>query len=426
MSTSPNLEEKIEVVNVDEQILKLFASLLKSGKVPMSTSNQIMKTFKEIITNVVLNCKSFATKIIQSSMEKDCKLRKLNQLDSYLKVFDNLNSKHKLDKYFLENGMMIGPKEIVLDTDLEFFRSKDGTRRQRYRPITMQYVSLRSSVTQLLDKPGFYSTLQNRKRYNGERYSDFRNGQYCDGLGSNLRDVIFISIYFDDAEVANPLGSKKGKHKLANFYFTILDMPTQMLSSLENTILLACLKSEDMKLCTSNSVMQIIVDEFIELWTKGIQITHNGEEIELKVALAQICGDNLGLHSILGFSEGFTANFPCRKCKLHRTECQVATGEDSIRIRNIQNYNIDVNMNNFSLTGINFATVLNQLPYFHATNNFVFDIMHDILEGVGPDLLLCTLNSLISRKIIKLEKLNYRIESFNYGRYYSKSRPSEI
>lgn len=423
---SAPVPDKIEILNVDDHVLKLFASLLKSGKVPMSTSNQIMSDVKTLMSIVVRSCKEFSIKVIQSSLEKDGKLRKLNQLDSYLTVFDKLNSKYKLDKYFLEQGFMIPAKEIVLDTDLGFSRSKDGYRRQRYRPITVQYVPIRSSIAQLLAKPGFYSLLQNRKHHNGEYYTHFREGSYCNSMAINLRDTIFISIYYDDAEVANPLGSKKGKHKLANFYFSIIDLPAHMLSSIDNTVLLASLKSEDLKFCTANSVMQIVVDELQDLRQNGINIVHNGEQISLKVILAQVCGDNLGLHSILGFSEGFTANFPCRMCKMHRNECQLATTENQEKLRSVINYRNDLIVNNFSATGLNFESVLNELPYFHVTNNFVFDIMHDVLEGVGPDLILCVLNSFLTRKIIKLDKLNYRIDSFDFGRHYLKSKPSEI
>jgi hypothetical protein len=56
----------------------------------------------------------------------------------------------------------------------------------------------------------------------------------------------------------------------------------------------------------------------------------------------------------------------------------------------------------------------------------VFDIMHDLLEGVIPDLLNLVLNLYISKKYFDLDKINYRLESFDYGRHFRKSRPSQI
>lgn len=130
-----------------------------------------------------------------------------------------------MDKYLFNNNLIIPPSEIVLDSDIYFHALPDGSRGQGYKSITMQYISIRSSIMQLLSKPGFYANLQgSRKYFNDEFYSYFRNGKLASSF-QNYKDVIFINLYYDDAEVANPLGSKSGKHKLANFYISIIDLP---------------------------------------------------------------------------------------------------------------------------------------------------------------------------------------------------------
>lgn len=52
--------------------------------------------------------------------------------------------------------------------------------------------------------------------------------------------------------------------------------------------------------------------------------------------------------------------------------------------------------------------------------------MHDILEGVGPHELKLVLNSLIEQKHLTLDKLNYRITSFDYGFCDKGNKPSLI
>ena len=49
-------------------------------------------------------------------------------------------------------------------------------------------------------------------------------GDFCDGafvrsypLLQEDKEVLLIAIYYDELEVANPLGSKRGKHKLGMF-----------------------------------------------------------------------------------------------------------------------------------------------------------------------------------------------------------------
>lgn len=160
---------------------------------------------------------------------------------------------------------------------------------------------------------------------------------------------MFLNLYYDDAEVANPLGSKSGKHKLANFYFSILNLPQHYNSKLENIILVASLKTEDLKLCSPNAVIRIIVNELLQLWKEGVAIHHNGEQINIKIVLAQLSGDNLGLHTILGFSEGFNANYPCRRCKMQKRECQT---QEKVQLRSEVNYQQDVEINNLRETGI--------------------------------------------------------------------------
>lgn len=63
-------------------------------------------------------------------------------------------------------------------------------------------------------------------------------------------------------------------------------------------------------------------------------------------------GDNLGLHSILGFVESFVAKYPCRFCKTPKRECQRQTKQDVDSIRNPIDYLNDVMTDDVSKTGI--------------------------------------------------------------------------
>lgn len=402
---------------------KLIASILQSGKVPISTSNEIIHQVKGILSAVIGAAKS---SILKEFTQPCCQLsvdKVIHGFENLANPFKGLESRYKLDKYLSEKGYLIEAKQIVLDTDISFNNVATIGVRQKYKPITMQYVSIRESIAQLLNKPGFYNMLELNKSYNGDMFTSFRDGKLCSTL-KIPKNSIFINLYFDEVEVANPLGSRSGKHKLSNFYFSILDMPKYMLSSVDNVLFLASLKSVDMKFHSPNKVMQIIVDELLELYRTGIDFQLNGETLNVKVVLAQLSGDNLGIHSVLGFTEGFTANFPCRRCKLHKTECQKAICEVDSKLRTIENYDKDLHLNTFSMTGINFESVLNKLPYHHVTNMVVFDVMHDILEGVATDLIVLVIRDCIQKKYFTYDKLNYRIESFNYGRHYCNSKPS--
>lgn len=422
---SKPVQRKIELVDLENSIMKLLSSIMKSGKVPISTGDLIISSVKDLLDCAVDYVVSSTNSIVSQSSDKETMIEQIGKIKVDLNLFSKIDSKFKLDKYLVEKGLIVSPKEIVLDTDIQFSSSLSKGQIQKYRSVTLQYVSIKESILQLLKIPGFFEILELNKSFNGEVFSNFREGLFCK-TNSFPPNTLFINIYYDDAEIANPLGSKSGKHKLGNFYFSILDLPQHMLSSTDNIYLLATLKTLDLKSSSVNSVMKIIIQELKELWNEGITFEHNGQKQNLKIALAQMLGDNLGLHTILGFTEGFSANYPCRRCKLHKNECKRVVEESSENLRNITNYEADVSANNFPKTGINFESVLNELPYIHVTNIYVFDIMHDLLEGVAPDILVNMINFYIRKKYFYLDQLNHRIESFDYGRGYKTTKPSQI
>ena len=50
-------------------------------------------------------------------------------------------------------------------------------------------------------------------------YYDFRDGEFVrtHPMYSRNTETLLLGLYYDDLEVANPLGSKRGKHKLGEF-----------------------------------------------------------------------------------------------------------------------------------------------------------------------------------------------------------------
>ncbi len=424
-SSQEKINEQFKLLNIihlQKSLAKLVGSIYASGKIPMSTSDTILCNVKNLVKELVTQVVSVLISVDNLNISSELK-KIVMQLNKVSQIFDPFESKYKLDKFLVQNNYMIPSKEIVLDSDIYFRRQGTGTQDQVYRPIVMQYISIKQTLLQLLSKRGFFYSLDLEKKYNGEVFSNFREGKYYK-ISCFPKNTLFINLYYDDAEVANPLGSKSGKHKLANFYYTLLDMPRHSSSSTDNILLLASLKSQDMKLSGANAVVNVIIKELKDLWKTGIDFMLDGKSLNIKVAVAQICGDNLGLNSLLGFSEGFMANYYCRRCKSHRNNSQVETVENGPLLRNVENYNVDLLTKNLSLTGLNFESIFNTLPYFHVTKNYVFDIMHDLLEGSVPDLIPLFLNYGIQKKLFTFDQINYRLEAFDYGKHFTNTKPT--
>lgn len=170
-----------------------------------------------------------------------------------------------------------------------------------------------------------------------------------------------------------------------------------------------------------------VISEFQFLENSGVVINTSNGEKRVYLVLGLIIGDNLGLHSILGFVESFNATHPCRFCKATKRLTEVQCEEDIDLIRTRKSYTADVKMNNVSLTGIQENCIFNEISSFHVLDNYSVDVMHAILEGVCHYDLIHILNNLIfTFKLFTLDMLNYRLLMFDYGPIDKVNRPPSI
>ncbi|KAK0137993.1 hypothetical protein N1851_025801 [Merluccius polli] len=166
-----------------------------------------------------------------------------------------------------------------------------------------------------------------------------------------------------------------------------------------------------------------IVEEIKCLETDGIRITSPDFQGVVKCIIAQVVGDNLGLNAILGYIESFSGHHVCCWCSVERT---VKTLTLALLMRSRASHQDDLTIGNPTLTGLKRDSFLNNLKFYHVTDNVAPDVMHDILEGIGPYEVKLILNSLIENNHLTLDKLNYRITSFNYGFADKRNKPSVI
>ena len=157
---------------------------------------------------------------------------------------------------------------------------------------------------------------------------DFHDGQFCKehNFFSNPQNLQLL-LYVDKCEVANPLGSKAGLHKIGVVYCTILDLPPQYRSSLCNCFLIAMFNEEDVKMYGYDIIMRPLVDDIIELEPNGVHIDSDVFNGTVRVSIAQVSGDNLGVNGIVGFVESFVGNYHCRHCKMHRNDMWYSSTE---------------------------------------------------------------------------------------------------
>lgn len=99
-------------------------------------------------------------------------------------------------------------------------------------------------------------------------------------------------------------------------------------------------------------IFQPLIDQFNDLVRNGIFFDLPDFKGTVYFELALILGDNLGLHSVLGFVESFSCNFPCRTCKVQKKVMEKQFYEDVSLLRTESNYQEDLITDNPSLTGV--------------------------------------------------------------------------
>ncbi|KAK3931214.1 ATP synthase subunit delta [Frankliniella fusca] len=164
------------------------------------------------------------------------------------------------------------------------------------------------------------------------------------------------------------------------------------------------------------------IEEMNDLRANGITVVTEDGIFQIYFDIGLILGDNLGLHSILGLVECFTATFPCLYCKMSKVETESCCHEKCELIRNVDNYKNDLALNNTKLTGIKEECVFHEIEGFHVTLNPAVDFMHDILESgcCNYDLIEILFYFIEIKKYFTLDLLNNVIRSHDYGNVSNK------
>ncbi|XP_041919960.1 uncharacterized protein LOC121684096 [Alosa sapidissima] len=263
-------------------------------------------------------------------------------------------------------------------------------------------------------------------------YADLGDGTYFKNspLFSVDKDALQIQLFYDDFETANPLGSKKGIHKLGAIYFTLRNFPPIFNSSLVNIHLCALFHAQDIKRYGFNSILEPLVHDMKILETEGLKMSMFKHMV--CGTLVQVTGDNLGMHCLFGFVESFGAHYCCRFCLLEKECFQSVFCEDDPKVvlRTVEMHEhhcqtIQTDSKLPHVYGVKRNCLLNSLQYFHTANNFSVDIMHDILEGVGQFEVKLVLQY-IQDNFLNADQIAGRIHAFDYGYNQQRNRPPRV
>jgi len=297
------------------------------------------------------------------------------------------------------------------------------------------YLSLLSSLQRLLANKQVRYCVDN-PRNDGNVMKSVLNGQYYKSheIFSKTPNSLAIILYYDELEVANPLGSRT--HKIGMFYWSLANIYPEWRSSFRAINLLAIAYYTDI-VKGLDKILDEVVSEIKILQNEGITVLINGMEKSYKGSLLMVTGDTPALAFLGGFKMSVSADKLCRTCMTDQDKWRKFFVERAFTLRNMESH-----LNHLEIIeehemhqitreywkrnfGVNRRSKLIDIPHFDITMCLVQDIMHVLSEGVLEVETRLLINFCIQERKITLETLNNRITSFNYG-HMQRDKPSLI
>lgn len=428
-----HLEQEEFSSDVTKSAAIFLAKMKASSSAVQSTVDHVVSGSTELFSGIIGRLKSETKQYLasQNVEPNDAGREKLiSFFEQCENPFQHLETAHQQQKYFINNGHFVKPREIPVGVAYHPRNNREtGHVEQIAKQVTFQYIPLCDLLKCILESKGFMKTMNEHRPSQDGVMRDFHDGIFCkEHEFFSKENTIKLLLFVDDCEIANPLGSKAGLHKITMVYFIVLNLPPRLRSSLNHCYLLSLFNAGDVKTYGYAPFLEPLVQDIKFLEQEGLSIATEDFQgtVLLHAGIAQATGDNLGLNGILGFVESFVSNHFCTFCNMHRNEMQISSTADPQQLRSLHGYENDLDLNNYTETGIKSPCALNEIENFHVTTNYAPDIMHDLLEGVCGLEVHLILAQLIREGLFDIDLLNSRITSFDYSTTDSKNKPSPI
>ncbi|XP_066596595.1 uncharacterized protein [Prorops nasuta] len=418
---------------ITEAAACVIAKMYSSLDLPRARLHEIIEHFQAFLQNSTIS--TFMNHLIDRlkilGEYSDNISAYKTMLEILLNPFRNLRSEYQCIKYFKNSGIYISTENVVIGKEKVLDKKDDGSD-LKIKEASMQFIPLRHVLTKFFELPKiFESVLSYIDKLEQDDILVTNIIQGNDWKRKKLlfpsRIVIPLLLYQDDFETNNPLGSHKGKGKVGAVYIVIPCLPPHMQSKTENIFLLMLYKSSDLKNISLHQFFIKAVEELKYLENVGINVSTLSGAKQIYFSLSGVIGNNLAVHTILGFMKSFSANYPCRFCLVDSNNLNAIVKLSSCKRRTVENYSEHLALNNPKVTGISGSSVICGLQSSSTIDLLTVDVMHDILEGCCQyDFGVIFNHFIIKEKYFTLDDINNRIDVFFYGLNENRNKPCLI
>lgn len=435
--TSNNLSETQNIIsskttNINSKLLSLhsFKLTLQTYANKHFARKEATKLQKNIEKNLTHPIRDELQKIINDITTDNFEQKKsdLTKLVTFCdRPFDDFDTEYKFIKKLKTLNMYESPKVIYIDNSIStLYLNQVST----LDPVKVKAIlfPIKFQIKKFFQIEGIYEAFENNLKslYESANLNNFCNGTYWKNKIKQYGNkfVIPYFLYFDDFEVNNCIGPHCSS--LLGVYYSFPTAPEWLKFKLNHIFIAALYNSNDVKSFGNDKCFYKLVEVLNDMEENGVEIeTKNGKK-KIYLSLGLIVGDNLALNNVLGFSRSFSAKYFCRTCKLNKNETKNKIEENTRRLRTIENYEEDIELNEPQNTGVRESSIFNKINNYHVVENLYADLLHDMLEGVLKYDFCHIILFLIKTKCFDLELFNIRKQNFNYGETEKGNKSTKI
>lgn len=428
-------------INLTASFMVMIEQLECKSNLTKANIQMIVENISVFLEDVSQYCSQRVTtllselKVPKGNAAAECCVNELANLPNWLTP---VNTEYKRTKYLAESEVVINPVELVLGTRREMrFSSVMACDVDTNVEDTMQYVRIDMVLGAILLNKSYRDMMAEfavkcKLQQNGVIGHYFHTDAYKQHpFFKQFPDGLALNLYIDAFETTNVLGSHTGIHKLEGLYMTVQNFPPEYQSQLSSVFLVALWYANDVKEYGYDKILEPIINSLLRLESEsGCEVTIGQTTITVRACLVFLSADNLGYNSLFGYNESFSAMKYCRFCESTREEIDSHFLESKLKLRSKKSYDQCVASlcepgYDQQATGIKRGCLLNKLKYWHVTENFVVDVLHDILQGVAGLEISLVFAALAADKQCKLslDAVNAALNNFNYSFADKNSRP---
>ena len=339
--------------------------------------------------------------------------------NSFVDLNDLTSHQHRWT-FYRDNFMLVTPEKTLLGSK---YVHHNGERQRKLVIKFGCFIPLLKMVEMLIELPQIQRFIQKDHMSSSEIMKDVCDGHYIKSHELKDGSEIFLQFVmsYDDLELQNPLRSNK-THKLGMFYFTLLNIPPQYRSQLQNIFLLTVAKTKDLKHFGLDQILHDFLPSLKLLRDEGVFMVINGERIHVRGDLIFSVCDTPAAAFLGGFKESSFAFKSCRMCTMTGQMMKDNFFPQNFDIRDWATYEQQCDVLNdpalrrnrgywSKMYGISKKSVLCELTQFPVTQNILQDPMHCLLEGVCGQEIALFLNRIIyDLGLVSLNWFNDRLQ----------------